>query len=88
MNEIWEYEKYCSDIKDYFYGRYSSIKVKRNLVQKMNIKNKLINMFYSKDGIASYTHSVLSIYNTVKKSRSDLVNKINTYQKQKQVLIS
>ena len=26
MNEIWEYEKYCSDIKDYFYGRYSSIK--------------------------------------------------------------
>ena len=34
MNEIWEYEKYCSDIKDYFYGRYSSIKVKRNLVQK------------------------------------------------------
>lgn len=85
MNEIWEYEKNCSDIKDYFYGRYSSIKSEEEFSAQKNEYQKQVDtfVFIQKDGVASYTHNVLSIYNTIKKSRSVLVNKINMYHKQK-----
>ncbi|EIN1665943.1 hypothetical protein LOJ90_003007, partial [Enterococcus faecalis] len=55
MNEIWEYEKYCSDIKDYFYGRYSSIKSEEEFSAKKNEYQEQVDkyVFIQKDGIAS-----------------------------------
>ncbi|EGO7986257.1 hypothetical protein FEW53_002384 [Enterococcus faecalis] len=86
LDDVWKYEQHCKNIKDYFYGYYSEIieNEKEFNSKKNNYHKQVANYeFMSEVGIESPTDTVLSIYNTIKKSQSILVNKINTYQKQK-----
>ncbi|EOD4232138.1 hypothetical protein ACJQ41_002611 [Enterococcus faecalis] len=86
MKDVTEYEACCINIRDYFYARFSEINSDEefNLKRSEYLKQKAkLDTFILNNGIAEPTHNVVACYKELKKRKSILINKINTYQKEK-----